>query len=74
MLAQVTSCAVIGLDGALVDVEVYLSTGQPGLTKAVPHTQSKFSIEWQIIGKIGGHVESLTHGRPMESKSSIRRQ
>ena len=32
MLAKVTSCAVIGLYGALVDVEVYISTGQPGLT------------------------------------------
>ncbi|CAG0947053.1 Competence protein ComM [Anaerolineae bacterium] len=32
MLAKVTSCAVVGLDGALVDVEVYISNGQPGLT------------------------------------------
>jgi magnesium chelatase family protein len=40
MLAKVTSCAVVGLDGALVDVEVDVSNGQPGFTKAVPQTQS----------------------------------
>ena len=32
MLAKVSSCAVIGLDGALVDVEVDVSNGQPGFT------------------------------------------
>ncbi len=32
MLAQVTSCAVVGLDGALVDVQVYISNGQAGMT------------------------------------------
>jgi magnesium chelatase family protein len=32
MLAKVTSCAVVGLDGALVDVEVDVSNGQPGFT------------------------------------------
>ena len=32
MLAKVTSCAVVGLDGALVDVEVDLSSGQIGFT------------------------------------------
>ena len=32
MLAKVTSCAVVGLDGALVDVEVDISNGQPGFT------------------------------------------
>lgn len=32
MLAKVTSCAVIGLDGALVDVEVDVSSGQVGFT------------------------------------------
>ncbi len=32
MLAKVTSCAVVGLDGALVDVEVDISNGQPGTT------------------------------------------
>lgn len=30
MLAKVNSCAIVGLDGALVDVEVDLSNGQPG--------------------------------------------
>ena len=32
MLAKVMSCAVVGLDGALVDVEVDISNGQPGTT------------------------------------------
>ncbi|MBI5028933.1 MAG: magnesium chelatase, partial [Chloroflexi bacterium] len=32
MLAKVTSCAVVGLDGALVDVEVDVSNGQTGFT------------------------------------------
>jgi Predicted ATPase with chaperone activity len=32
MLAKVTSCAVVGLEGALVDVEVDLSPGLPSFT------------------------------------------
>ena len=32
MLAKVTRCAVVGLDGALVDVEVDDSNGQAGFT------------------------------------------
>ena len=32
MLAKVISCAVVGLDGALVDVEVDVSNGQAGFT------------------------------------------
>jgi magnesium chelatase family protein len=32
MLAKVTSCAVVGLDGALVEVEVDVSPGAPGFT------------------------------------------
>src|SRR5512142_1636711 len=32
VLAKVNSCAIVGLDGALVDVEVDLSNGQPGFT------------------------------------------
>jgi len=32
LLAKVISCAVVGLDGALVDVEVDISNGQPGFT------------------------------------------
>jgi magnesium chelatase family protein len=32
MLAKVTNCAVVGLDGALTDVEVDVSNGQPGFT------------------------------------------
>ncbi len=32
LLSKVASCAVVGLDGALIDVEVDLSNGQPGFT------------------------------------------
>ncbi len=32
MLAKVNSCAIVGLDGALVDVEVDIGNGQPGFT------------------------------------------
>jgi len=32
MLAKVTSCAVLGLDGAIVEVEVDTSRGLPSLT------------------------------------------
>lgn len=32
MLARVLSCAVIGLDGVLVEVEVDSGQGQPGMT------------------------------------------
>ncbi|MDH5364450.1 MAG: hypothetical protein OEZ07_01115 [Dehalococcoidia bacterium] len=32
MLAKVTSCAVVGLEGAAVDVEVDISPGLPSFT------------------------------------------
>ncbi len=32
MLAKVTSCAVVGLEGAIVEVEVYISPGLPSFT------------------------------------------
>jgi len=32
MLAKVTSCAVVGLEGAIVEVEVYISSGLPSFT------------------------------------------
>ena len=31
MLAKVYSCAVVGLDGVLVEVEVDVGTGMPGI-------------------------------------------
>ncbi len=46
MLSKVTSCAVVGLDGALVDVEVDISNGQPGLTiVGLPDTSVQESRE-----------------------------
>ncbi len=32
MLAKVTSCAVVGLEGAIVEVEVDISSGLPSFT------------------------------------------
>ncbi|GAG18381.1 unnamed protein product [marine sediment metagenome] len=34
MLAKVTSCAVVGLEGAIVEVEVDISPGLPSFTIA----------------------------------------
>jgi hypothetical protein len=34
MLARVFSCAVIGLEGVIVEVEVDIGRGLPGMTKA----------------------------------------
>lgn len=31
MLAKVNSCAVVGLDGVLVEVEVFVGSGLPGI-------------------------------------------
>jgi magnesium chelatase family protein len=46
MLAKVTSCAVVGLDGALVDVEVDISGGQIGFTiVGLPDTAAQESRE-----------------------------
>ena len=38
MLAKVTSCALIGLDGAIVEVEVDISRGLGTFTKEVSGT------------------------------------
>ncbi len=54
MLAKVTSCAVVGLDGALVDVEVDISTGQPGFMNVVPGTQTICPAQSRNIAEIGG--------------------
>ncbi|MCD6289269.1 MAG: YifB family Mg chelatase-like AAA ATPase [Anaerolineae bacterium] len=46
MLSRVTSCALIGLDGALVEVEVDIASGLPGLTiVGLPDTAVKESSE-----------------------------
>lgn len=38
MLARVYSCAVIGLDGVIIEVEVDYTNGQPGMTMNRPIT------------------------------------
>ncbi len=46
LLAKVSSCAIVGLDGALVDVEVDISNGQPGFTKAGSENQCAGAHKW----------------------------
>ena len=57
MLAKVWSCAVIGLDGVLVEVEVDLGQGLPGLTiVGLPDAAVQESKErvWAAIRNSGG--------------------
>lgn len=35
MLAKVASCALVGLDGAIIEVEIDISRGLPAFTKDV---------------------------------------
>ena len=37
MLAKVNSCAIVGLEGAKVEVEVDISPGLPSFTKVATH-------------------------------------
>ena len=48
MLARVFSCAVIGLDGVIVEVEVDTSQGLPGMTiVGLPDTaRCLFTVYW----------------------------
>ena len=39
MLAKVNSCAVIGLDGEIIEVEVDISNGVPGSTSSACPTR-----------------------------------
>ncbi len=60
MLAKVSSCAIVGLDGALVDVEVDISNGQPGFTivglpDATVHINER--AENRILERLIGLVE-----------------
>lgn len=64
MLAKVNSCAVVGLDGVLVEVEVYVGAGLPGIiVVGLPDTavqESKERVRAAIRnsgGRVpGGHV------------------
>jgi hypothetical protein len=49
MLAKVYSCAVIGLDGALVEVEVDTANGLPSFVDVVPGTH----FHRPVYGKAG---------------------
>lgn len=46
MLAKVTSCAIVGLDGVPVDVEVDVSNGMVGFTKAVSENHCSGAHKW----------------------------
>ncbi len=49
MLAKVYSCAVVGLDGAIVHVEVDTSNGLPSFVDGVPRTH----FRGPVYGKAG---------------------
>jgi hypothetical protein len=51
VLAKVSRCAIVGLDGAMVDVEVDISNGQPQFTKVGSETQMKMSSLRQLKSK-----------------------
>lgn len=56
MLAKINSCALVGLDGILVEVEVYVARGMPSLTLVgLPSTAVKESKErvWAAIRNSG---------------------
>ena len=44
MLAKVMSCAVIGLEGAIIEVEVDISPGLPSFTKVVTQYQLQLQV------------------------------
>lgn len=46
MLAKVLSCAVVGLDGVIVEVEVDISPGLPAFNIVV--TQY-YNILWEVV-------------------------
>jgi magnesium chelatase family protein len=63
MLAKVYSCATIGLDGVLVEVEVDIGTGQPGMTVVgLPDAAVRESQE-RVRAAIRNSGGKVPHGR-----------
>ena len=59
MLAKLYSCAVLGLDGGLIEVEVDISQGLPAFTmRELPdypmHQHIRTSVH--LIRRVGGHL------------------
>lgn len=63
MLARVYSCATVGLDGVLVEVEVDIGTGQPGMTLVgLPDAAVRESQE-RVRSAIRNSGGKFPHGR-----------
>jgi magnesium chelatase family protein len=63
MLAKVYSCATVGLDGVLVEVEVDIGTGQPGMTVVgLPDAAVRESQE-RVRAAIRNSGGKVPHGR-----------
>ncbi len=67
MLAKVFSCAVVGLEGVLVEVEVDVGQGQPGMiVVGLPDTavqESKERVRAAIRNSGGRFATQWKHGR-----------
>lgn len=63
MLAKVLSCAVVGLDGVLIEVEVDVGTGQPGMVLVgLPDAAVQESRE-RVRAAIRNSGGKFPHGR-----------
>ena len=62
MLARVYSCAVIGLDGVVIEVEVDYIAGFPGMTKL-----GRPSPDYEHLSKIGERRSDL----PIQDASRV---
>ncbi len=63
MLARVRRCAIVGLDGALVDVKVDIGNGQPGFTIVGSETQTKCPVDGCGSRMPGGNVGEFAVGK-----------
>ena len=76
MLAKVFSCAVVGLDGVLVEVEVDVGQGQPGMiVVGLPYTYRELSTMSEVTGGtpygascVAGAGDTLRMPTPLELK------
>ena len=64
MLTKVNSCAVVGLDGVLIEVEVDRGDGQPGVViVGLPDTAVQEGREREKFLIDGERIDVLTYGR-----------
>ncbi|MGI9253164.1 MAG: YifB family Mg chelatase-like AAA ATPase [Thermomicrobiales bacterium] len=63
MLAKVYSCATVGLDGVLVEVEVDIGTGQPGMTVVGLPVAAVRESQERVRAAIRNSGGKVPHGR-----------